>query len=245
MALAIAFQFAALPARATDEIQVYNADITPPGTWSLQQHLNYVWNTQQTAPFPGGIAPYHSLNGTPELAYGVRDWWELGLYAPFSVDADGTFYSDAFKLRSLFVSPHAEDRKFFYGLNTEISFPTRFFSQSPVTLEFRPIIGVRDLGWEFIVNPIVDATFGANGEVDFVPAARLARSIAKDIWVGVEYYGDFGPIGNWSPLDQQSHTVFGVVDFKLFGLDVDLGVGAGLTGGADSRVTKMIIGRTF
>jgi hypothetical protein len=33
---------------------------------------------------------------------------------------------------------------------------------------------VRNKEWEFIINPIVDIGFGALGEADFLPAARLA-----------------------------------------------------------------------
>src|SRR5690242_17322850 len=107
------------PAFAVDEIQVYNAEIAPVGTFTLQQHLNYVWSGSTTPDFPGGFAPYHSLNGTPELAYGVTDWYEIGVYAPFAVDSSGTFLPGGFKFRQLFVSPHAEERKLFYGLNIE------------------------------------------------------------------------------------------------------------------------------
>jgi hypothetical protein len=242
---ATATQFASRPAQATDEIQVYNASIAPVHTWSLQQHLNYVWSGSTTPDFDGGIAPYHSLNGTPELAYGITPWWEMGWYAPFSIDANGTFYSAGAKIRNLFVSPNADERKFFYGLNIELSFLTPPFSQSPAALEFRPILGVRDLGWEFIINPIVDASFGNMGSVEFAPAARLARSIAKDVMLGVEYYSNFGPFGSMPPAGQQSHTLFAVTDFTVFGLDVNFGVGFGLTDASDKIVTKMIIGRTF
>src|SRR5690349_6128383 len=99
-------------ARAADEIQVYNADIANVGQFTIQQHLNYVGIGQKEAPFPGGIPSNGSLNGTPEFAYGVTDWWELGLYLPFSVQ-NQQFLSDAFKVRTLFVSPHAEQRNFF------------------------------------------------------------------------------------------------------------------------------------
>ncbi len=242
---AIAFQFAAGRASATDEIQVYNAEIAPLHTFTLQQHLNYVWSGSQTPDFDGGIAPYHTLNGTPELAYGVTPWYEIGLYAPFTFDSDGTFVPGGFKLRHLFVSPNAAERKFFYGLNTEFSYQTPRFSQSAFAIEFRPILGVRDLGWEFIVNPIVDVSTGPTGTVNFAPAARLARSLGSDVMVGVEYYTDFGPLGNISPVDQQQHSLFGVVDFSAFGFDVDFGVGFGLTDSSDKIVTKLIIGHTF
>jgi hypothetical protein len=137
----------AVPARATDEIQVYNAGIATPGQFTIQQHLNYVGAGIKEPPFPGGIVSNHSLNGTPEFAYGVTDWWELGLYLPFSVQ-DGRFYSDAFKLRTLFVSPHADQRNFFYGVNFELSNETPPFAQTRWALEIRPIIGVRNAEYE-------------------------------------------------------------------------------------------------
>ena len=169
----------ARPAKATDEIQVYNAGIAAPGQFTIQQHLNYVPLGVKEPPFPGGLVSNNSINGTPEFAYGVTDWWEVGLYLPFAIQ-DQQFLSDAFKLRTLFVSPSAEQRNFFYGVNFEFCNTTPRFSQSRFGLEIRPIVGVRNADWEFIVNPIVDVSFGKYGEADFAPAARVARKLAPD-----------------------------------------------------------------
>ncbi len=240
-----AAMLAASPARATDEIQVYNAEIAEVGQWTIQQHLNYTWSGRTEPDFPGGLIPNHSLNGTPELAYGITDWWELGLYAPFAVNSGGQFLSNGGKVRNLFVVPNADKRTFFYGINFELSYETPPFAQTRYALEIRPIIGVRNKEWEFIVNPIVDASFGELGEVDFAPAARLARNLGNDRFIGLEYYADFGPIGNFLPFNEQSHQIFAVTDFKLGVFDVDLGIGYGLTPGSDRLVTKAIIGYAF
>jgi len=232
------------PARATDEIQVYNADIAAVGQLTVQQHLNYIPLGLKDPPFPGGLVSNHSLNGTPEFAYGVTDWWEVGLYLPFAVQ-DQKFLSDAFKLRTLFVSPNADKRDFFYGINLEFSNTTPKFSQTRFALEVRPIIGVRNADWEFIVNPIVDGGFGKLGELDFAPAARLARKLGPDTFLGLEYYSDFGEIGNFAKLADQQHTLFLVTDFKLGVFDVDFGVGYGLTQSSDRWVVKTIIGYAF
>jgi len=232
------------PAKATDEIQVYNAAIAAVGQLTYQQHLNYIPLGLTNPPCPGGLVSNHSLNGTPEFAYGMTDWWELGLYLPFSVE-NQQFLSDAFKVRTLFVSPHADERNFFYGVNFEFSNTTPKFSQSRFALEIRPIIGVRNTEWEFIVNPIVDATFGKHGETDFAPAARLAQKLAPDTYLGLEYYSDLGEIGNFPRLADQQHTLFLVTDFKLGVLDVDFGVGYGLTGASDRWVVKTILGYAF
>ncbi|HLX18138.1 MAG TPA: hypothetical protein VKS24_23355 [Bradyrhizobium sp.] len=231
-------------AKATDEIQVYNAAIAAVGQFTIEQHLNYVALGQKDPPFPGGLVSNHSLNGTPEFAYGVADWWELGLYLPFAVQNE-QFLSNAFKVRSLFVSPHADQRDFFYGVNLEFSNTTPKFAQTRFVLEVRPIIGTRNAEWEFIVNPIVDAGFGKLGELDFLPAARLARKLDKDSYLGLEYYSDYGEVGNFPKLADQQHTLFLVTDFKLGVFDVDFGVGYGLTPSSDRWVIKTIIGYAF
>src|SRR6202795_1004212 len=231
-------------AKATDEIQVYNAGIAAPGQVTIPQHINYVPLGVREPPLPDGLISHNSVIGTPEFAYGVTDWWEVGLYLPFAIK-DQQFLSDSFKLRTLFVSPHAEQRDFFYGINFEFSNTTPKFSQSRFGLEIRPIIGVRNADWEFIVNPIVDVSFGKYGEADFAPAARVARKLGPDLFVGLEYYSDFGQIGSFlTPADQQ-HTLFAVTDFKLSVFDVDFGVGYGLTPASDRWVVKTIVGYAF
>ena len=59
-------------------------------------------------------------------------------------------------------------------------------------MEIRPIIGVRNELYEFIVNPIVDLGFGKYGETDFAPVGRLARKFGPDLFAGFEYYAEAG-----------------------------------------------------
>jgi len=231
-------------AHATDEIQVYNASIAEVGQFTIQQHLNNIPLGVKEPPFPGGLVSHDSINGTPEFAYGLTDYWEVGLYLPFSIQ-DQKFYSDAFKLRTLFVSPHAAERNFFYGVNFEFSNETPPFAQTRFALEIRPIIGVRNETYEFIVNPIVDIGFGRYGEADFAPAARLARKFAPDLYAGFEYYSDLGKIGDFRPLSEQQHTLFAVTDFKLGVFGVNFGIGYGLTPASDRWVVKTIVGYAF
>jgi hypothetical protein len=244
LASALLWLAAGQPAKATDEIQVYNAGIAEVGQFTIQQHLNYIPLGVKDPPFPGGLISHNSINGTPEFAYGVTDWWEVGLYLPFAI-RDQIFYSNAFKLRTLFVSPHAEQRNFFYGINFEFSRETPPFAQTRWAMEMRPIIGVRNSDYELIVNPIVDIGFGRFGEQHFAPAARLARKFDQDLYFGFEYYSDFGQIGRFPTFANQEHTLFAVTDFKLGVLDVNFGVGYGLTPVSDRWVVKTILGYAF
>jgi hypothetical protein len=247
--VALVAAFASRPALAADqvhdEIQVYNAEIAEVGQWTYQQHLNYAPVGQTQPEVPGGFSSNRSLQGTPEFAYGITDWWEAGFYLPFAVTGSGQLLSDGAKLRSLFVVPDAAKRSFFYGINFELGYEMPRFASSPWGLEIRPIVGVRNAQWEFIVNPIVDLSFGAGGEADFAPALRLARNLGNDWYVGLEYYGDYGKIGDFLPWQQQSQQLFAVTDFKAGVVDVELGVGYGFTGGSDRLVAKAIIGYAF
>jgi len=228
-----------------DEIQVYNAEIAAVGQWTYQQHLNYAAVGQTVPEVPGGLPSNHALQGTPEFAYGITKWWEAGFYLPFAINSDGQFLSDGAKVRSLFVLPDAAKRTFFYGINLELSYELPRFSTTPWVLEIRPIIGVRNAEWEFIVNPIVDVSFGSRGQADFAPAVRVARNLGEGRFIGLEYYSDFGKIGDFLPLQKQSQQLFAVTDFKVEKIDVELGAGYGFTMGSDRFVLKAIIGYAF
>ncbi|MGH9432117.1 MAG: hypothetical protein ACRD3T_11295, partial [Terriglobia bacterium] len=66
----------------TDEIQVYDAEIEPPGIFNLMVHSNFTPIGRKSPDFPGAIIPNDSLNGAAEWAYGVTPWFEQGLYLP-------------------------------------------------------------------------------------------------------------------------------------------------------------------
>jgi hypothetical protein len=232
-------------ARAVDEIQVYNADINEVGQFSIQQHFNYAITGRTQPDFPGGLVPNHALNATPEFAYGVTDWFEVGLYVPWAVNDQRQFLSNAFKLRTLFVTPDASKKDFFYGLNFEYDYTTPPFSPTRFAVEVRPIIGWRNPQWEFIINPILDFGFGNSGTADFAPNARLARKLGEDFFIGVEYYTDLGPPGGLLSFQNQAHQLFAVTDFKVGEIDVNIGLGYGLTTGSDQWMVKSILSYAF
>jgi len=231
-----------LSAQAADEIQVYNAEIAKVGQWTFQLHSNYAFIGRKEPDFPGGLIPNHALQGTGEWAYGITDWWEMGFYTPYAVDQNLAPYSNAVKIRQLFVTPNAADRSFFYGANFEFSYAMPQFSETRWNLEIRPIVGWRKGDYEFILNPIVDVGFGQAGGADFFTAARFARNLGENLAVGLEYYTELGPLQNWLPFNEQQHNIYAVVDFKIGRFEVNTGVGYGLTPGSDRLMWKMIIG---
>lgn len=228
----------------TDEIQVYNAQIAAPGTFNLTLHDNYTPQGRLTPAFPGGLTPNHTLNGVPEFAYGVTDWFEAGLYLPlYSLPGDSHFQLNGFKLRALFVDPHAADKPFFYGVNFEFSFNEKHWDPHTFTSEIRPIIGWRFGKVDLIFNPILDNSYVGLSRLDFAPETRIDYNFSP-IWaVALEAYDDFGELRRFSPVNQQSHQLFWVVDYNGKPVNVEFGAGIGMTSGSDGLVLKLMFSK--
>ena len=230
----------------TDEIQVYDAEITDAGKSNLTWHNNYTVSGHETPEFPGGIVPHHSLNGVPEWAYGVNDWFEAGLYFPvYTIANGGDVFFDGLKLRALFVVPHAHERRFFYGVNFELSYNAAQWDTSRYSAEIRPIIGMRFGAFDVILNPIVDTSFDGLNNLDFTPAMRVAYNVSSQWAVALEHYADFGPLRKFDPKEQQEHTLFAVIDWNNAPTSIEFGIGRGLTDASNSTVVKLMFIHDF
>jgi len=234
------------PTRAqTDEIQVYDATIAPPGVFNLTWHNNFTPDGLKTPAFPGGIISDHSFNGVTEWAYGVTDWFEAGLYLPlYSVSKNHDVTFNGGKIRMLFVSPHAADRTFFYGCNFEFSYNMSYWDSNRFTSEIRPILGVHLHPVDIIVNPILDNSWrGGFGNLEFAPAARIAYNFTPKFALATEEYSDVGPLRSVYPTYQESHEVWGVFDRTTKLADIEAGVGFGVTPASDKITLKLILSR--
>ncbi|HKD24111.1 MAG TPA: hypothetical protein VKB71_18975 [Rhizomicrobium sp.] len=228
----------------TDEIQVYDAQIAPKGIFNLTLHDNYTFSGLKAPRFPGGLVPDHTLNGVPEFAYGVTDWFEQGLYLPlYSVASNRGATLNGFKIRELFVTPDAANRPFFYGINFEFSYNARHWDTSRFSSEIRPIIGWHLGKIDLIVNPIFDNPFKGAKNLDFAPEGRIAYNVSPRWAVALEQYSDFGTVDDVLPASQQSQQLFAVVDFSGEKLSVEAGLGFGLTDASDRLVAKLILSR--
>src|SRR5271167_2808422 len=162
--LLMAAVLSAIPKAAfaqTDEIQVYDAEIEEQGKFNVMVHSNYTPIGRTTPEFPGAIIANNSVNGAVEWAYGVASWFEQGLYLPvytaYSSGRGGTI--NGFKIRELFVRPHAHDHTFFYGVNFEFSVNHDYWEPHTITSEVRPIIGLHLHPVDIIFNPIMDTDY--------------------------------------------------------------------------------------
>ncbi len=230
----------------TDEIQVYDAAIVDPGHVNLTWHDNFTPTGRTQPDYPGGVVPDHALNGVPEFAYGVTDWWELGAYVPiYTLTGDGQVLFDGAKLRTLFVVPHAAERTFFYGMNFEFSYNRPQWEQKRYSAEIRAIAGVHLGPVDLIVNPILDTEFNGLGRLDFAPEMRVAYHVDDKLGFALENYADFGPLQRRYADAGQSQTLFAVVDLGSSSNGIEFGVGHGFTRAADPMVVKLMIMHDF
>jgi len=227
----------------TDEIQVYDASIADKGTFNLTVHNNYTVHGSTEPSFPGGLAPDHRLSGVAEWAYGLADWFEAGLYLPIYSAASGEAGFQGFKIRSLFVVPHADDRRFVYGVNLEFSYNGEHWDEQRSTSEIRPIFGWHLGKFDLIFNPILDNSYKGAGKLEFVPATRFAYNVSSKWAVAVEEYSDYGPLEDLYPADEQSHQLFAVFDLSSGGISLEGGIGFGLTQATDDLAVKFIFSK--
>src|SRR5579864_475737 len=252
LALLMAVFLCPLPLRSqTDEIQVYDAEVEPPGIFNLMIHSNFTPLGRTTPVFSGAIIADHSFNGTAEWAYGVTPWFEQGLYLPvytiYSTGQGATI--NGFKLRELFVRPHAHDHKLFYGANFEFSVNASYWEDRTITSEIRPIVGLHLHPVDLIYNPILDTDYrGGFGNLQYNPAGRVAYNLNDNWAFAVEEYDGFGALHDFVPLHQQFHELWVVTDHsspKILGINVEAGIGFGLTAGSDKVTLKLMLSRNL
>jgi len=235
----------------TDEIQVYDGEIAPPGIFNLMIHQNFTPKGRTAPDYSGAIIAHHSYQVTAEFAYGVTPWLEQGLYLPVSSPYSSNYGStlNGFKIRELFARPNAHDHTFFYAANFELSFNRHYWEDRTVTSEIRPIIGLHLKPWDIIYNPILDTDYtGGFGNLQYNPSGRVAYNF-NDRWaLAAEEYDGFGPLHGFLPLSKQFHEVWATTDYngtRFLGLSLESGVGYGLTAASDQWTVKLMLSRNL
>jgi len=239
----------AAPALALDafEIQVYDGTANAPGVAGLELHANHVFSGSRTAT-PPELAPDGQSHFTFEPSYGLLPFLELGGYFQTALRADGQFDYAGTKLRAKLVLP-SPPQHVRLGVNLEVSLLPRSYDAERWGTELRPIAAYEDERWLFAINPILDFSYtgpDARKGPAFEPAAMAKLKLASLVGVGLEYYAAFGPLGHLASAHEQQHYLFEAADLlAVEKLELNVGVGEGLTPASNSWVGKMILGYSF
>ncbi len=236
-------------ARALDafEIQVYDGTADAPGKPGLELHANTVVSGQRDA-VPPELPANHQTHLTLEPSLGITRWWEVGMYIQTAVLPDGTSAYAGIKLRSKFVRPGWPSERLRWGVNLEISDLPARFDPNRWGGEIRPILAYMtpERRFAFAFNPILDFDLtgaGTGGWPSFEPALSALVVVDGLLSAGLEYYGDLGPIDHPSPLSAQQHYLFEVLNVLAWRrIELNVGLGEGLTAASNPFVVKMILG---
>jgi hypothetical protein len=226
------------------EIQVYDGMANAPGVPGLELHVNDVVDGQRTAP-PPELPSHHQAHFTVEPSFGVTSVWEVGGYLQTAWRADGHFDFAGAKLRSKLVTPPGWRAHVRAGLNLEVSYLPAAYDPGRWGAEIRPIAAWEDRRWLFVANPIVGVSL-RGAPPTFEPAAMVLVKALDLVALGVEYYADLGPLVHPARLRDQQHYLFEVANLlSVPGIELNLGIGQGLTATSNGFIAKMIVGFTW
>jgi hypothetical protein len=233
----IACSVAADPCFASPyELTVYSDDIPEKGEAEGELILSLA------RPRPDDDVPNGKIvQGLFEYSLGIAPGLAIGLELPL-VHAQGATKFEGLAVELQFVAPHA-DTGFYWGLRSDIGYERSVYeARGGNGVEINPIIGYRWSSAQLVLNPSVEIPLsGESKRALFEPAAKLQFSVDKTDAIGVEYYGNMGPVRSLLPHRRRDEMVYLVWDRKFGKQQISLGVGQPLSSSqstADKWVAK-------
>ena len=243
---------AGLPSLATAqgyfEIQVYGAETVAPRNLMVELHSNYTAEGQKDT-IDGVYPTHHQLHETLELTQGINSWSEVGFYVFTSQQPGYGAQWVGDHIRPRVRVPESWGWPIGVSLSMEIGYQRTVYSPDTWTWEIRPIIDKTVGRWYFAVNPALERTLHGPGVRDgfgFAPSLKIGYDFTPVISGGIEYYADYGRLGEFAPVHEQQQQLFFVTDLNVSPVwEINIGVGVGATGSTDHLIFKCILGRRF
>ena len=248
----ILFALACLPAlalaQANYEIQVYGADTVPADNLMVELHSNFTAEGR-TDTIDRVYPTNHQEHETLELTEGINSWSEVGFYV-FTSEQDGhgvQWVGD--HIRPRIRVPESWDWPVGVSLSTEVGYQRAVYSDDTWSWEIRAIIDKAVGRWYFAVNPALERTWhgpDVNQGLGFAPNFKISYDFTRVVSGGLEYYADYGRIGDFTSTHNQQQQIFVVADLNVSPLwEINIGVGVGATAATDHLIVKAILGRRF
>lgn len=236
------------PADARD-FKVYGYSGPKTGEVEFAYWLDYFIASDNAYPFSGkDLQKEGLLRHTFEVEYGVTDRWTIAAYLDFE-DPDGAEMKYV-QFRSVFLRYrlfNPGERFFDPAIYLEYYIP-REGERSEEHLETRLIFEKKMQGVDLRLNPIfdkkltcpvVDPCEKVEG-MEFEYGASAYLEVSRGVETGVELYGDMGEIANFKSPEKQKHYFFPAFKAEIGPVEVNAGIGFGLTSASDDLVFKAI-----
>jgi hypothetical protein len=240
---------AAPPSHAIDyyEIQIYDTDTAPVGHLTLELHSNTT--TTATGQLAKSQTDVYQIHETVEGTYGVLRWLEVGQYFCTAKLSNGDYEYSGSRTKVHFGIPQTFEWPVQFGGNIELDYMRHAAEENPLTLELRPIAGANYKDFRLVTDFAFIDPFsgpGAHRGMQFDPSGMLVYKLSDWLSPAVEYYGDMGSIQPLAKVQEQQHYIVPALNFDFIPrLELNLGVGIGLTRASNGIFLKSIVGWTF
>ena len=237
-----------LHAQGNYEIQVYGAPTVEAKTTMFELHSNFTIDGEKEM-IDGVYPTNHQEHETLEITQGINDWSEVGFYVFSSIQDGHGWQWVGDHIRPRVRVPDSWHWPLGVSLSTEVGYQRPEYSPDTWTWEIRPIFDKSAGRWYFAVNPAFERTLhgpDVNQGWQFAPAVKVSYDFTKVVSGGIEYYGDYGEIGNFASLHNQQQQIFVVTDLNVSPKwEINIGAGIGPTAATDHWIMKGILGRHF
>src|SRR5881397_611221 len=209
------------PAAEARHLKVYSPYALDKGEAEVAYWFDAFLDTPLTTsgPFPRK----HLLRHTGELAYGLTDRWSLEAYLDFEQPTQGG--SEQFTF-------------------VQYTLPRRQFEHRD-EIEWKLLLESRIEDFMIRLNPVWEREFNDASRVRFGYEHGLYWFAKPSVRLGVEGFGNFGPIGSFPTTNLQTHSWGPAVKFKFGNVGWDLGMQFGWTDASDHVVFKSIVDFEF
>lgn len=239
--------YAARSALAIDyyEIQIYTTETVPPDHLELELHSNSV--TTATGHLAHANMPLYQVHETLEATYGVTPHIEVGQYLATGKLQNGDYEYAGSRSKIHFGVPFTDDWPIKLGGNIELDYMRYQAEENPLTLELRPIVETEFKGYSIVANLAFEKPFeGPDHDMQFDPSGEVTYQLLNWLAPAVEYYGDMSQITHFPAVAKQQHFIVPAVNLDLAPrLELNFGVGFGLTHASNGTFLKSIIGWEF
>jgi hypothetical protein len=236
-------------ARAIDfyEIQIYPTDTTPQRALELELHSNTV-TTATGAEAHQQLNPYE-IHETLEATYGLTPHIEIGQYLCTAKLGNGEYEYAGSRTKMHFGIAATDDWPIQLGGNIELDYMRRAAEQNPLSLELRPILETHFNRFTLIANFAFQKPFrgpGTHQGMTLAPSGEVTYDLLRWFSPAVEYYGDMGALEHFPGVQHQQHFIVPALNLPLLDrLELNLGVGFGLTHASNGTFIKSIVGWQF
>ncbi len=230
------------------EIQIYPVETDPQYHLQLELHSNST-TTAVGQEAKSQIDPYQ-IHETIEATYGILPHVEIGQYFCTAKLDDGHYEYAGSRSKIHFGIPQTMDWPVSFGGNLELDYMRRAAEDQPLTLEMRPIAETHLGPVEIVANLPFEKPFSGPGTHKGVTISPQGEVQYNQLfpWLSpaVEYYGDMGAIQPLPSVQHQQHFIVPALNFDFLPqLEMNLGVGIGMTRASNGTFVKTIIGWTF